>query len=261
MKAIRVSLSLSATAVFALVLPVTGPATTPAASGGTVTLTVHVDRPGLPVSPNLYGVFFEEINHAGEGGLYAEMVRNRDFEETGPKDGQPAGWSIRSDGEPKGSITLDTARPLNDAHPRSLRLDVTAVPSGRVAVVNEGYWGIPVRKGASYRLSLYARRSADRSGPLTVSLEGDRGQVYASAVIEGLSEDWNRIACRLTANADDPAGRLVLSTLTPGSVWLNVVSLFPATTWKQRPNGLRVDLAGRVNALHPAFVRFPGGCY
>src|SRR6266849_1915015 len=81
---------------------------TPARDEG-VTLTVHGDRPGTQVSPSLYGVFFEEINHAGEGGLYAELVRNRDFEETDSKDGQPAGWSIRTDGEAKGSITLDTA--------------------------------------------------------------------------------------------------------------------------------------------------------
>jgi alpha-L-arabinofuranosidase len=261
MKTERLFLFLLAGAALAPSLSATRSVSTPSVPVQPVTLTVHVDRPGPLVSPSLYGVFFEEINHAGEGGLYAERVRNRDFEEMGPTDGQPAGWSIRTGGEAKGSMALDTARPLNDAHPRSLRLDVTDVPSGRVGVVNEGYWGIPVRKGASYRLSLYARRSADRGGPLAVSLEGGGGQVYASAVIEGLSENWHRFACRLTANAGDPTARLVLSTTTPGSVWLNVVSLFPATTWKQRPNGLRVDLAGRVNALHPAFVRFPGGCY
>src|SRR5713101_6014338 len=125
MKTERFFFSLMAGAALASVLSATRSLSAPSVPAQPVTLAVHVDRPGPPVSPSLYGVFFEEINHAGEGGLYAEMVRNRDFEETGPTDGQPAGWSIRTDGEAKGSITLDTARPLNDAHPRSLRLDVT----------------------------------------------------------------------------------------------------------------------------------------
>src|SRR5437870_4645332 len=135
MKTERLFLFLLAGATLAPFLSVTGSVSAPSVPAQPVTLTVHVDRPGPPVSQHLYGVFFEEINHAGEGGLYAEMVRNRDFEETDSKDGQPAGWSIRTGGEAKRSITLDTARPLNDAHSRSLRLDVTAVPSGRVAVV------------------------------------------------------------------------------------------------------------------------------
>lgn len=261
MKTDRFCLFLGAAAALGLALPTPGSVPAPAAPAQPVTLTVHVDQPGAHVSPRLYGVFFEEINHAGEGGLYAELVRNQDFEETGPEDSQPAGWSFRSEGQARGSMTLDTAHPLNAAHPRSLRLDVTAVLSGRVSVLNEGYWGIPVRKGASYRLSLYARRSAGRGGSLAASLEGAGGQVYANAVISGLAADWKRFACRLTANAGDPAARLVLSTPIPGSLWLNVVSLFPAATWKQRPHGLRVDLAGKVAAIHPAFVRFPGGCY
>lgn len=226
-----------------------------------MTLVVHCDRPGVRVSPSLYGVFFEEINHAGDGGLYAEMVRNRDFQEVAGLGEKPVGWSLETEGQVQGTMSLDTVRPLDAATPRSLRLEARSVASGRVAVVNEGYWGIAVRRGAAYRLSLYAHRSAQGPGAITVSLEDSRGKVYARAVLTGLSEEWKRQHCRLTAQGDDPSARLVLSVTTPGTLWLDTISLFPIDTWKHRPNGLRADLAGHVAALQPAFVRFPGGCY
>lgn len=254
---IRFSLSLGV----ALALNCLGAHPVMAAAPEPLTLTVHADRPGIKISPTLYGVFFEEINHAGDGGLYAELVRNRDFQETAGSNAAIPGWSLRLDGQAQGALALDTTQPLNAATPHSLRLDVTGAASGRVCAINAGYWGVPVKKGATYRLSLFARRSTTFQGALTVSLEGANGQVYAESAISGLPETWKRFERRLTANADDPDARLVLSADAPGSVWLDVVSLFPVRTWKQRPNGLRYDLASHVNALRPAFVRFPGGCY
>src|SRR5438552_12980427 len=100
--------------------------------GGMITMTVHADRPGPRVSPTLYGIFFEEINHAGDGGLYAELVRNRSFAEMDPAEGKPTAWSLRTEGAARGVMALDPAVPLSEANPRSLRLDVTAAPSGRV---------------------------------------------------------------------------------------------------------------------------------
>jgi alpha-L-arabinofuranosidase len=200
-----------------------------------VTMMISADRPGIPVSPRLYGAFFEEINHAGDGGIYAELARNGGFRETGGG-GRPPGWS--------GQGTLDG---------RSLRLDAPA------AAVNEGYWGIAVRKGASYRLVVDARASAN--GSLVASLEDARGRPYARARIEGLSTNSKRFTLALKANGDDAKARLVFSAPARGTVWLGGVSLFPVDTWKGRPNGLRRDLAERVDALHPAFLRFPGGCY
>jgi alpha-L-arabinofuranosidase len=229
-------------------------------SGVPLTLTVRTDQPGARISPELYGVFFEEINHAGDGGLYAELIRNRDFQEVSPN-GQPVGWTLRAEGQAQGTIALDTVHPRNAATPRSLRMDVTRASSGSVSVINAGYWGIAVRKGAAYRLSLWARRSAGLAEPLHARLEGAHGQVYARADIAGIGTDWQRFSCRLAASADDPAARLALSVAAPGSLWLDGVSLFPAETWKRRPNGLRADLAAHVSALRPAFVRFPGGCY
>ncbi|HLV80697.1 MAG TPA: alpha-L-arabinofuranosidase C-terminal domain-containing protein [Chthonomonadaceae bacterium] len=236
------------------------PAIAPAAAPPPA-LTVHVDRPGIAVSPKLYGVFFEEINHAGDGGLYAEMVRNRDFAEPAKPGEPPPGWSLRVEGGAQGALALDSDHPPQAATARSLRLDVTAAASGRVSVENAGYWGMPLRQGASYRLRFYARRSAAFPDSLEVRLEGAQGQVYARERITGLAPAWKRFACRLRSSGADPAARLVFTTAAPGSVWLDAVSLFPEATFKHRPNGLRADLAQDVQALHPAFVRFPGGCY
>jgi alpha-L-arabinofuranosidase len=219
-----------------------------------LTITVHADRPGARISPNLYGVFFEEINHAGDGGLYAELVRNRDFEEK-DRFGHLTGWAVKL---ALAKLSVDTSRPLNAVTPRSLRLDVTG---DSASVVNTGYWGIPARKGASYNLSLFASRNDSLRGPITATLERADGTVYGRAVINGLTTEWKRFTAKLTSNADDPNARLVLTVSGPGTLWLDMVSLFPADTWKKRSNGLRADLAEHVNAMKPAFLRFPGGCY
>jgi len=226
------------------------PAQSPAA------LAVHVDRPGATISPLLYGLFFEEINRAGDGGLYAEMVQNRSFEDAD----NPVAWSLVKSPGAEATMTLDTSRPLNEKSPRSLRLEVTKVDGGRVGVANEGFKGMAVKKGAQYVLSLYARSTDGLAGPVAVSLEqGD--SVLAAGKIEGVGPEWKKFDCSLTAGETSAAARLVLSVSSPCTLWLDVVSLFPKETWKGRPNGLRPDLAEMLAAMKPAFVRFPGGCY
>ncbi|HTE19805.1 MAG TPA: arabinosidase, partial [Armatimonadota bacterium] len=217
-------------------------------------VVVHVDRPGPRVSPTMYGVFFEEINHAGDGGIYAELIRNRSFEDAAT----PEGWTAVTRGGAPAELALDQYQPLNLAQGQSLRLELR--DAGTAGVANTGYWGVPVREGTAYRLSLFARGSGLRA-PLAASLEGAGGQVYARADLDTPSEGWSRRTATLRAGATDPSARLVLTTSGPGTLWLDMVSLFPADTWKGRANGLRRDLAEKVDALAPAFVRFPGGCF
>jgi alpha-L-arabinofuranosidase len=217
-------------------------------------LTVHVDRPGAKISPMLYGIFFEEINHAGDGGLYAELIRNRSFEDSD----KPEAWTLVAAGGAKGEISIDTSRPLNAASPRSLKLVVQG--GGSVGVANEGFWGIAVKRG-TYSLSLYAR-SEGICGPLAVRLESVDGKtVYARGQIDGLGGEWKQHRLWLPAEGADPHARLVIAANGPGTLWLDVVSLFPAATWKCRPNGLRADIARMLDGLKPSFVRFPGGCW
>ena len=250
-----------------------------AVSAASANITISADQPGVKVSPSLWGIFYEEINHAGDGGIYAELVQNRAFEEMqvaagasmeGDQMVTPKGfkhgkwyktelhaWSpVAGDGA-KVSIALDDTNPLNDQTPHSMRLEVSQV-GARAGVANEGYWGMSIKTGEAYDLSFYARTGSEQT--VTAQLESADGKaVYARADVAGVSGKWQRYACKLSATGTDPRARLTLCVSKPGTVWFDVVSLFPKT-YKNRPNGMREDLVGKLRDLKPAFFRFPGGC-
>lgn len=218
-------------------------------------ITVDVKKPICEVSKTLWGIFFEEINHAGDGGIYAEMVRNRSFEDAD----KPIFWELIIEGDADGEMAIDESLPLNENNKRSLRIDVRKNAGGRVAVANHGYWGMNIIKGKTYALSLYARCSKGFKGALLITLEHPSGLVYAMAKIDGLSERWRKFETKLTPNASDTAGRLVISVDGVGTVWLDMVSMMPEERWKGL--SLRPDLMRMLEGLKPSFVRFPGGCF
>lgn len=249
-----------------------------------VTVTVDTKAAGTPVSRSLYGIFFEEINRGGDGGIYAEMIQNRSFEDASV----PVAWTVVKDSDADVSISLDKTLPLNASNPTSLRLDIAkADNSARAGIANDGFKGAPeephdqpqawmpkfenaarqsnsgiaVAVGKEYLFSLYARGGQGFHGPLTVSIEKQDGTVLASDKVENIGEAWKKYDCRLSANATDGNARLVIAANNPGTLWLDMVSLFPKETFKNRPNGIRADLAQKIADMHPAFVRFPGGCY
>lgn len=221
------------------------------------TVTIRADEPGAVISSNLFGAFFEEINFAGDGGLYAEMVRNRSFYDAN----HPEFWTLLTTGSAKGAMAVDTANPLNAASRNSLRLTM-ASGSGSVGTGNAGYWGMSLQSGATCNLSFYARSDEGFSGPINARLESaDGSRVYAQVSVTDLTGQWQRFAVPLVSTGTDTNARLVLSISTSGTVWLNWVSLFPKETFLGRPNGLRPDLASKLAALKPSFLRFPGGCF
>ncbi|MCX6362219.1 MAG: DUF1080 domain-containing protein [Armatimonadetes bacterium] len=222
------------------------------APGAPVQLTVRADQPGAAVPKSLYGIFFEEINHAGDGGIYAELVRNRSLEDAQT----PEAWSPVSEGGAAARISLDRSNPVNAASPTSLRVDITG--SGRGGAANAGYWGIAVKAGARYRYALYAWGDAP---DVRVGLENAAGRGYGSAALKGLAAGPRLFEGELTASATDPAARLTITATGPGTIWLDCVSLIPVDTWKGRRNGLRKDLAQMLADMRPAFIRFPGGCF
>ena len=258
-------------------------------------ITVDAARAGHAIPSNLYGIFFEEISHAGEGGLYAELVQNRGFEDarlppmcklengfivpprtphfdTGKPNDFRLRWNVTSDtpawtlaatNGARGTMRLVDIQPLTEATPHSLQVDIDSLgEAGRVALVNEGFWGINVVKGESYDLSLYARSEGAFAGPIVAQLESADGSVLASSrAVANAKNDWQRYTTTLTATASDPKARLALVIGSTGRLWLDFVSLFPKKTWKDRPNGLRVDLAEKIAGLKPGFVRWPGGCF
>lgn len=232
------------------------------ANADTGTITVDVDKPGVKISPSLYGLMTEEINHSYDGGLYGELIQNRIFQDN--RD-QPAHWSlVKSDGA-DGSIAIDTTDPVNTvALMRSLRLDVATIAAGqRVGVANDGYWGIPVWPNTQYRCSFYAKAGAGFTGPLTVAIESnDGGTVFTSAQVLQIAPLWRKYQVVLsTGNVPaSQTNRFVISTTGKGSIWLSLVSLFEPTV-NNRPNGTRIDIMQLLGDLHPAFLRFPGGNY
>jgi alpha-L-arabinofuranosidase len=220
-------------------------------------LTVEVDKPGHRISPLLYGIFFEDINCSADGGLYAELVRNRNFEDSE----KPDHWSVVASAGGRVEMNVDGSKPVSAKNHRALKVTLSGGEGGRNGVANDGFWGISIENGAVYKLSLHVRSEGRFAGPLTVSLEGGNGTVYARKTINNLSPEWKEHRLTLKAGGTDPKGRLVLSAEKPGVFWVDMVSLFPAKTWKNRPNGLRPDLAQMLAGLRPAFVRFPGGCW
>ncbi len=231
--------------------------------GSLATITVQVDKPGVAISPTLYGLMTEEINYSYDGGLYAEQVRNRSLQDDPEK---PLHWSLVNNGGAEAGMTLDRTNPLpGNALSTSLRLDIKNVGSGqRVGVANEGYWGIPVRSGTAYQATFFARTSPDFTGPVTVSLETSDGQkTWAEASVSGLGQQWKKYEVTLpvpSGVASTLDNRLVISTRSKGTIWLTLASLFPPT-YAHRSNGLRPDLMEKFSALEPAFLRFPGGNY
>jgi alpha-L-arabinofuranosidase len=228
-------------------------------------LTVHLDRPGPRISPLLYGIFFEEINRAGDGGLYAEMLQNRSFEDDrGGNENRPTtapGWTLLKSPAAEARMAIDASLPLGPSNPNSLRLDVVKTGGGRAGVANEGFHGIALRKGDRYAFSVYLRAGHSFQGAVTVSLEEPGGRVLGSAVLAGLGAAWKKYECLLTAGDTSSTARLLLTVASPGTLWIDQASLFPKETWKGRANGLRPELAEMLLGMKPAFVRFPGGCY
>ena len=231
--------------------------TTVPAGAAEPVLQLDLHQPGFPVSRTFYGMMTEEINHAYDGGLYAELVQNRIFKDD---PNTPVHWSLVATGGGN-TMALDESQPINAALTTCLKLTVADVSSGRAGIANDGFWGIPATPKTIYHASFYAR--ADTAAPLTLSLESADGtQVYTTATLAKVTRQWARYELTLKTPKIQPdsAARLVLATKTPGTYWFNLVSLFPPT-WQQRPNGNRVDLMQKLVDLHPAFLRFPGGNY
>jgi len=225
------------------------------------TFTVDASQPVGKVSPSLYGLMTEEINHSYDGGLYAELIQNRAFLDNATK---PFHWTVVSDNDSAATIALDSANSFNDKLTNSLRLTVTKAAKNHPAgVANSGYWGIPVQSKAAYRVSILARADSNFSGPVTVSIVSDDGsKVYAKENFSGLTAEWKKFELTLKTGRVAPTAeaRFVITLDQPGTAWFGFVSLFPPT-WNDQPNGFRKDLMRMLVDLNPKFLRFPGGNY
>ncbi len=224
----------------------------------TVKLDVQVNQPGITVSPDLYGIFFEEINLAGDGGIYPELVRNCSFEFNKEK---PEFWSTAAKGDAKGKITLEENGNGSEYNRMVLRVDVENSEGG-FAVVNEGYWGVPVDEGGVYELVIRAKASEGFNGNLIIGISSaDLQSPRGTTIIQSdeLKKDWETYTLKIKSDVYDPKAKLLINPTGIGTFWLDYVSLKPVKTYKN--HGLRPDLMEKLAALKPAFVRFPGGCW
>ena len=250
-------------------------------------IVINTQEKGVPVAESMFGIFFEEINNAGDGGLYPELVRNRGFEDKNI----PEGYSVREGSLYAPAVVNQLARRVRDrayVWPRAdvpawsltdssriamtvsdidplfpetanyLKLSITDA-STPVAVINSGFWGMNVKKGERYLLRFYARAGQDYKGGITVKLVAAHGEVLASASFKSAKE-WTEYKDVLTPSTTDSKAKLWLEFDETGTVSLDYVSLFPEQTFRNRPNGVRNDLAEFLLGLQPKFIRWPGGC-
>ena len=231
------------------------------AAGGPATLQVEVNRRVHAVSPTLYGLMTEEINYSYDGGLYAELVRNRTFR--GDWTGIPH-WRLVELGNGSASVQVDPHDGPSTALPTSLKLEVKhADAANRAGVLNEGYWGMGVRPGSTFTGSLYAKADTPGSLPVRVAVvENQTGQELASATVDVRGMGWKPYAFSMKCgHVKMSAGNHLEVTLDrPATLRLQLVSLFPPT-FHGRVHGNRVDLMEKLEAMHPAFLRMPGGNY
>ncbi|HMO38591.1 MAG TPA: alpha-L-arabinofuranosidase C-terminal domain-containing protein [Saprospiraceae bacterium] len=219
------------------------------------TLTLAADQPGAPIQSTMWGVFFEDINFGADGGLYAELVKNRSFEFYKPL----MGWTSVSQGSAKGDWSIIRRGEQYTENPTFLRIMAQAT-NGAYGFSNEGFRGMGVREGHRYRFSVWARQKSGAALKMRVALVDTLGREIGGAQLDGFTKDWQQHEVSFTCQATQARARLQVWLEGEGTLDVDMVSLFPHDTWKNRPNGLRADLVQMIADLQPGFVRFPGGC-
>jgi len=213
------------------------------------------------ISDKLIGVFFEDINYAADGGIYAELVQNRGFEyDLHDKLGSDKSWTHDKAWSVKGeglSFSIDTVAPI---HSNNKHFAVLEVQQSGAALINEGFDGIAVKQGEQYNFSMFARSLNDAKYSAKVQLVAKDGTVVGETQIKSIKGTWNKKEAVLKATKTVNDAQLHIIPIQPGKLALDMISLFPKNTFKGRKNGLRNDLAQVIADIHPKFVRFPGGC-
>jgi alpha-N-arabinofuranosidase len=217
-------------------------------------IIVAANKPVTDIKPTMWGVFFEDINFAADGGLYAELVKNRSFEFTLPM----MGWKqVKLDGN--GRIMPTFYSPANPSNPHFVQLVVDS-QTGSFGIANEGFRGMGIKKDETYNFSVYARVATNSVLKMKLELVNSAGTVIGNSEISGFAADWKKFQTTMSASQTDPKAQLRVLFTGKGTIDIDMVSLFPSDTWKGRPGGLRNDLVQLIADLQPGFVRFPGGC-
>lgn len=230
------------------------------ASLGDVKAKVLIDlNNSKAISDKLIGIFFEDINYSADGGLYAELVQNRDFEYNAEDGGREANWTATNSWKLEGEGTDFSIATEAPVHPNQAHYAVLDVTKPGAALTNDGFDGIRVRKGEKYDVSLFTRLLSGKGGKLYIQLR-DGDKIIGETTVASAGKDWSRKTAVIKAMADANNATLCIVPSTASKLALDIISLFPQQTYKNRKNGLRRDLAEALEQLRPRFMRFPGGC-
>jgi len=232
----------------------------------TCTIMLNMESEGIEISPMLYGLFFEDINFAGDGGLYGELIKNRSFEYfdiNGVLDKRLMGWEKLESKNGELEIEVLTDKPLNVNNTNYLHVDVKKA-EGRVGIKNLGFndIGFSIKKDEEYDFSIFAR-SFNGDKPITVIVaiqNNDTGEIYGQTSFEIIGDKWEKYEMAIVSNATFANAIFVLLFKEAASLDIDMVSLFPQKTFNNRKNGLRADLVEMLKDIKPSFLRFPGGC-
>ena len=210
-----------------------------------------------PVQPTMWGIFFEDINLGADGGIYAELIKNRSFEFSHPL----MGWEPGGDGLREGSFLILNREAENPNNPRYLRVTASPNRKGIRQLTNEGFRGMGIKQGLQYDFSVLYRQLVPGI-KLSLELVNEKNEPIGKAIFEpaATAKEWEQGNISFTATATCAKGKFVIRFEGSGQLDLDMVSLFPSDTWKGRKGGLRADMVQMLADLKPGFIRFPGGC-
>jgi len=230
-------------------------------TGGTISaqdlteISVPANKPGAEIQPTMWGVFFEDINFAADGGMYAELVKNRSFEFTLPM----AGWQLLAPKNGNGQMIANFYYPSRPSNPHFMHIHIDPLV-GSFGFTNDGFRGMGIRNNEQYNFSVSAKLSGNSDVKMTVELINPAGVTIGKTELSGFSGTWKRYQASFKTSATEQEARMRVILTGNGSLDLDMISLFPNDTWKGRQNGLRRDIVEMIADLKPGFIRFPGGC-
>jgi len=216
---------------------------------------VEVDKPKAAIQLTMWGIFFEDINFGADGGIYAELVKNRSFEFTNPR----TGWKVNVVSTDSSHLVIQNRGMLNTANPRFARITLKD-GMNNFYISNSGFRGMGIKQNIRYNFSIFASLPIESKIKLRIELISENGEKIGETSITPEGKEWKKYESGFVASKTDSKASLKIWFEGTGIIDIDMVSLFPGDTWKGRPNGLRADLVQLLADLKPGFLRFPGGC-
>lgn len=220
------------------------------------TFVIKANQPAAAIQPTMWGVFFEDINLGADGGIYAELIKNRSFEFFKPL----MGWKVEQKPFVEGAVTVQNRQGANLSNPRFLRVQLNNAAKGNLSMTNEGFRGMGIKKDLRYDFSVMYRTAGNIK--LHVELLNTKNQVIGNTVIDATAtgDTWKKLAKSFQSTDTAQKGQCKIWFEGTGTIDLDMISLFPEDTWKKRPGGMRADMIQLLADMKPGFIRFPGGC-